>query len=283
MHAQWSRRADATLRRYALDVRSVVDRIASATDCGHRAVSSQTTSPSSSGCIALLGLFLAATSVPRTALASEASPCPALAIEVSDAARLTGAIRDVPLDCVLEEIAAIAGMEIVGAVDDAPVSSNLVRTPAVTALSRLLGARSYLLQLEGERPVRISFLGPTTHSRPEPTTRARGAEVVSAALRHTALDDPDVTKRHEALDRVASLPRLPVEIVASVAEQDIDPTMRRRALDLLASRGDGDPAGRVAAEILVRNDPDPDVRAAAAEVLRRAARASAPAIAQSPP
>jgi hypothetical protein len=222
-------------------------------------------------------------SAPLSFASAAASSCPVLEMELSNNARLTARVRGAPLDCVLAEVASLVGMEVRGGVDDASVSSDLVDMPLRVALSRLLGSRSYLLQLEGDRPIRISFLGTGGDSRSAPTLLPRAEfDAAPAALRKTLLEDPDVRKRQGALDRLEALPRLPTELVASVAEQDFDPSMRRRALDLIAARGGGDPAGRVAAEILVRNDPDPAVREAAAAVLRRTA-VTAPSPAQSTP
>lgn len=188
-------------------------------------------------------------------------------MQLSDDARLTAEIRGAPLDCVLADIASLVGMEVRGSVDDAPVAADVVRTPLVTALSRLLGTRSYLLQFAGDRPLRLSFLGSQDPSQ-RTSAVPRTASEVAPALRSALLDDPDVGARRAALERIETMPRLPAELVASVAEQDFDPAMRRRALDLLAARATGDPAGRVAAEVLVRNDPDAAVREAAAAVLR---------------
>jgi hypothetical protein len=205
-------------------------------------------------------------------------------MNLSDDSRLTARVRGAPLDCVLAEVAALVGMEIRGGGGEAIVSSDLVDLPLAAALARLLGSRSYFLQLEGDRPLRLTFLGSSDPPRSPPATRP-GASEVAPALRRALLDDPDVGSRQKALERVEAMPRLPAELIASVAEQDFDPSMRRRALDLLAARAGGDPAGRVAAEVLVRNDPDPAVREAAAAVLRaNAAPSTAPeAPAQSAP
>jgi hypothetical protein len=215
-----------------------------------------------------LGLALAtAVSAQLSVAGAAVSACPVLEMELSDDARLTARVRGVPLDCVLAEVASRVGMEVRGGVDAVPTASDLVDVPLAAALSRLLGSRSYLLQLEGDRPLRLTFLGSIDTPRSAPSARP-GASEVAPALRRALLEDPDVRSRQSALERIETMPRLPAELVASVAEQDFDPSMRRRALDLLAARAGGDPAGRVAAEILVRNDPDPAVREAAAAVLR---------------
>jgi hypothetical protein len=218
--------------------------------------------------VAPLGLALAtAMSAPLSFASVSASSCPVLEMELSDGARLTAIVRGAPLHCVLAEVASLVGMEVRGGVDDASVSSDLVEVPLTAALSRLLGSRSYFLQLEGDRPLRLTFLGSIHPPGNAPAGRPSTSEV-GPALRHALLEDPDLGSRRTALDLLEAMPRLPAELVASVAEQDFDPSMRRRALDLLAARAGGDPAGRVAAEVLVRNDPDPTVREAAAAVLR---------------
>jgi hypothetical protein len=235
--------------------------------------------------VAPLGLALAtALSAPHSFASAAVSSCPVLEVDLSDDARLTARVRGAPLDCVLAEVASLVGMEVRGGVDDASVSSDLVDMPLAAALSRLLGSRSYFLQLEGDRPLRLTFLGSIDAPRSAATARP-GTSAVAPALRSALLEDPDSRARRSALDRVEALPRLPAELVASVAEQDFDPSMRRRALDLLAARAGGDPAGRVAAEILVRSDPDPAVREAAAAVLRAAVAtpSTAPSPAQSTP
>jgi hypothetical protein len=216
--------------------------------------------------------------------ASAGASCAPGGLTITDGALVSGTTAGAPLACVLEEVARLTGAELRGTVDDATVAFDLRAVPLESAFSRLLQDRSYLLVFREERLARIALLGGSNGvalasppASPETTTAiSQPSGIDVEGLRHDLLEEPRTSVRKAALDRLQAMPRPPIELVAKMAQDDFDPALRRQALSLIAAQSSLDPAGRAAAEVLVRNDPDPSVRATAAEVLaREAARASA--------
>lgn len=199
---------------------------------------------------------------------------------------MSGSVRGAPLHCVVAEVASLTGASVEGKAEDRRVSFAFAKVDVPAALSRILGARSYLLDFRAERLARITLIdgsappGAASAGAPRParepfaSTPSGPADDASDELsevRRILLDEPNLVARRDALTRLEALPRPPPELIAAVAQQDFDPTMRRRALELATRQSVPDVQLFSAAEVLVRSDLAPEVRAAAAELLRRRA------------
>ena len=221
-----------------------------------------------------------------------------------DRDRLTVRLKGIPLGMALKAIAQKSGValtleapleeEVTIAFDDLPVEEGL---------RRLLGSRSFVFvyaAAELGQPVVLKGVKVLAKGRggvrangareehlvtpwwqaalegPDPARRREAVEALADSQepgQHLAIllavlkQDGDSDVREAALDALQSLDAIPLEPLFNVALQDREPSIRTKALELLAEKGKSDRQVKAVLLRASKADPDEEVRETASSLL----------------
>ena len=182
--------------------------------------------------------------------------------------RLTAQVVATPLRQVMEEMSRVSGARVrwlSGQAEEKPVSVEFSALPLPEALRRILREMNFLLFYTSTgnsvKLTEVWILSGIGRSQAERTPPL--ASPVKALL-----PIPDsASQSEEAVDRQAEFAAMPLEILIQTAVGTADPSLRIEAIAHLGGRAPEDPKVEGILSHLASNDSDPQVRAAASEVL----------------
>jgi hypothetical protein len=211
-------------------------------------------------CVLLAAVLLAGGAVVAADPEGEETLEETLTVRI-DHGRLTLRAEGVALDTVLRAIAQHAGITIVLETplpDD--VSAAFDDVALDEGLRRLLGSRNHVLVYEAGAPNEPALLRHVKVEAPGTASPSRAGVV-------PGLDDSDSTARVMALEALADSDAVSFDVLLDVAQRDPAPALRIRALELLSETEAQQSRVEDAAQMASRNDPDREVREAAAALL----------------
>jgi hypothetical protein len=185
--------------------------------------------------------------------------------------KLTARLIAAPLRQVMAEVSQLSGAEIrwLSPAGEAPVSVAFTALPFPEALRRILREQNFLLvsSARGQegRPVRIWI----TSRSPEgglPTRQSPSQPAATLAPRSTA--DPAPQSAETPTTELEALDAAPLETVIQTVLRAEDLSVRLEAIARLRQEAQENPQAREVLTHIARNDPNPQVRDAAAEGLR---------------
>jgi len=152
-----------------------------------------------------------------------------------------------------------------GQAEESPVSVEFTALPAPEALRRILGERSFLLfytpTKEGAKLTDIWIASGTASGQ------AGSLHLSAGQLRASRSTGVSTTQGEDAADRQAELDAMPMETLMQTAVSPAELSLRIEAITQLGGRAQTDPKVEGILSHLAANDSNPQVRAAAAEVL----------------
>ena len=182
--------------------------------------------------------------------------------------KLTAQIVVAPLRQVMEEMSRLSGARVrwlSSEAEEKPVSVEFTALPLPEALRRILGEMNFLLFYTSTgNSVKLteiwisSVIGGGQLGRlPPPASQVKAPPPI-----------PDsVSQSEEAVDRQAEFAAMPLDTLIQTAVSMADPSLRIEAIGHLGGRAPEDPKVEAILSQLASNDSNPQVRAAASEVL----------------
>jgi hypothetical protein len=182
--------------------------------------------------------------------------------------KLTAQIVAAPLSQVLEEVSRLSGARVRwlnSEAEEKPVSVEFTALPLPEALRWILGEINFLLfYTSTEKDIKLtevwisSVIGGGQLGRlPPPASQVKTPPPI-----------PDsISQSEEAVDRQAEFAAMPLEVLIQTAVGTADSPLRIEAIGHLGGRAAEDPQVEGILSHLASNDSNPQVRAAASEVL----------------
>jgi hypothetical protein len=217
--------------------------------------------------VMVASLFLSTGQV-GSAFAFDPAPAPLPGQFTLQNGRLTAQVVTTPLRQVMEEMSRVSGAQVrwlSGQAEEKPVSVEFTALPLPEALRRILREMNFLLFYtstgNSTKLTEVWILSGIGKSQAERTSPLASPEKVLLPI-------PDSTPQSaEAEDRQAEFATMPLEILIQTAVSTVDPSLRIEAIAYLGRRAAEDSTAENILSHLASNDSDPQVRAAASEVL----------------
>jgi len=182
--------------------------------------------------------------------------------------RLTAQVVATPLRQVMEEMSRVSGARVrwlSGQAEENPVSVEFTAIPLPEALRRILKEMNFLLFYtstgNSTKLTEVWILSGIGKSQVGHTPTPVSPEMVPLPIADST------SQSEEAEDRQAQFAAMPLEILIQTAVGTSDPPLRIEAIAYLGRRAAEDSTVERILSHLASNDSNPQVRAAAAEVL----------------